>query len=363
MTPQKPNPPSVMASDPSEASTAAPRQSPRVLRYVRRVLTQLHSRRLRRREQGQRPSQSIAPRRSAGNQSAIDAFSQGHSATAELALVGRLDRGVATADETVLLAGALAQRHAYVHAIDRLQSSPMIAARKLQIACETLRGRPSRARSLADSLHHEHNDQPSVATWLQVMEARARPQLASRPAAPMSREQSGSVVQQLAAELMTQLQLIPALVAAQVLRPRRDDIATLRGAIDLLSRDAEDDAAQRLICEAMARLALLAGDSDETRRWAHRGLRIDPFHAPLALMLSEVDDDVTLGPRTADVLARVAAANPTYPDVLAALIRREHRDGRTSLAQRRLDGWLARDPHNAIAAGVCEDLRGQRDVA
>ena len=71
----------------------------------------------------------------------------------------------------------------------------------------------------------------------------------------------------------------------------------------------------------MAELALFVDDTDDARRWAHRGLRINPQSAPLALVLARTGDDPAFELRAVDVLNGAVAAHPTYPDLRAAMIR------------------------------------------
>jgi hypothetical protein len=111
-----------------------------------------------------------------------------------------------------------------------------------------------------------------------------------------------------------------------------------------------------MICQAMAQLALLADDADDARRWAHRGLRVDPYSASLALVLARITDDPAVGPPTHAILTAVAEAFPLYPDLQAALIRRDKAEGRDDDARRRLSLWLDRQPDHPLARQVQQEL-------
>jgi hypothetical protein len=101
---------------------------------------------------------------------------------------------------------------------------------------------------------------------------------------------------------------------------------------------------------------MLSSDEDDARRWAHRGLKLNPYHAPLALVLSQIEDDAALGPPAVQVLAGVAAANPGWPDVRAALIRRELADGLAQRARHRLEQWLRDEPASTMARQLQKEI-------
>jgi len=75
------------------------------------------------------------------------------------------------------------------------------------------------------------------------------------------------------------------------------------------------------------------------------------------LLLAKMEDDTALGPPAREVLADVSRVFPKYPDVRAALIRRENQDGRSGDARRRLELWLQREPTHPLA------LRLERELA
>jgi hypothetical protein len=83
---------------------------------------------------------------------------------------------------------------------------------------------------------------------------------------------------------------------------------------------------------------------------------VSPYTASLALVLAEVRDDPAVGPPARAALEAAAQAHPQYPDVQAALIRREQADGRLDDARRHLSLWLSRQPANPLARQVAQEL-------
>jgi hypothetical protein len=170
----------------------------------------------------------------------------------------------------------------------------------------------------------------------------------------------------LARELRERLEVLPALVAAQQLTPHRDQIEQLREAVRWLDHDADfslEASGQGLaVCQAMAQLALLAQDADDARAWAHRGLKLEPMSAALALVLAQVGDDAAghsepaAAPSALAVLERVAQAHPDYRDIKAALIRRAFAEGHNDQAHQRLTDWLHHDPLDPTARQLQQDL-------
>ncbi len=167
---------------------------------------------------------------------------------------------------------------------------------------------------------------------------------------------SDSSVELVAGELLGNLEVIPTLVAAQRISQDAHAVALLRGALNRLLRDVEDERQLLGVYAALAELAMLAQDADDARRFAHRGLKIEPYHAGLALILSRIDDDEQLGPRASTVLAGALNVHPKYPDLRAALIRREFREGHIDVARRRLQQWLQREPNQPVALRLEQEL-------
>ncbi|QDU72496.1 tetratricopeptide repeat protein [Mucisphaera calidilacus] len=110
------------------------------------------------------------------------------------------------------------------------------------------------------------------------------------------------------------------------------------------------------ICRALVRLNILQDDPEGVIRWAHKGLRIEPSDADLALALSRYQDDPEAGPPVRVVLTRVARRWPGYRDVRAALIRRRADDGHQASARRMLERWLRREPDAPLARRLREEL-------
>jgi hypothetical protein len=170
-------------------------------------------------------------------------------------------------------------------------------------------------------------------------------------------DESDAIISQLARELSDQPQLLASLAAAMKIEPDESHIDVLRHAGNLminrihLSIELETE-----LCRALADLALLAEDEADARRWAHRGLKTNPLAAHLAIVLSQVDDQSLMGPPARDVLAKVNEVKPTYPDVHAALIRREFFDGDTQSARMRLTSWLKQEPTNPTAVKLYKEL-------
>lgn len=211
----------------------------------------------------------------------------------------------------------------------------------------TATGLTDTARQITHQLHHDLGHDTAVADWLRFMHM---------PGTDTLEPLSHSVVEQLACDLVGQIDVIPTLVAAQQTEPVAADIDLLRGAIGRVVRDIDDAQQNLMICEAMAQLALLASDGDDARRWAHRGLKLNPYAAKLALVLSQVPENETEGPRTVNVLQQVCNANPSYPDVHRALILRYRNDGDDDSARLQLRRWLDREPHNAIAKNLQQEI-------
>ncbi len=203
------------------------------------------------------------------------------------------------------------------------------------------------ARREARSLHDTHGDRPHIDRWLRAMSAPGSEQM---PAVAQA------AVDQLAAELTEQPELIPSLVYAMKLRPTTREATLLRQAIARAARAFDGQRRMATICTAMAELALLLGDDDDARRWAHRGLKIDPYHAPLAMVLAKVPDDPYVGEPAREVLARISIKRPTWPDVKAALIRREAADGDAGRARMRIEHWLSSEPDSPIALDLAQEL-------
>lgn len=277
----------------------------------------------------------------------------GRIAEAELQLHAWCRGPDASAGAKLLLGSLLARRGATQDALAVLQRTSHHAAdahadlTRLHIALLIQAGLLDSARRLIRLLHDGHGHHPAVSQWLDALELRSIAALAGA---------SHASIEHLAAELIESPQVIPSLVAAMTIDPRPTDLDMLRGAIQRIAADTTDDQQMLTVCQAMAQLATLAHDPDDARRWAHRGLKLDPYNATLALIVARISDDMNVGPAARDVLRRVATMHPSYSDVRVSLIRRERHDGRREAAQIKLAQWLEQDPANPHALGLVQEL-------
>lgn len=278
----------------------------------------------------------------------------GQLAAAELELHQWQRRADCPPAARVMLAGLLARRGELAHARTVLAHVPSEATAslhpaeaKLTITLLTRLGEHDRARQVTHRLHAAWGDRPAIRRWLGDLEA---PGAEALPAEPEAR------VEHLAGELAADPDVIPSLVQAQTYSPDQGEIDLLRHALNRLAPALDDDRHLVPLCRGQARLSLLAGDPDEARRWAHRGLKRAPADEKLALMLAEVDDEPTVGPPARDVLGRVVEARPQYPDVRRAWIRRHARDGQSDSARQLLADWLSQEPDSPIALALDKEL-------
>ena len=133
-----------------------------------------------------------------------------------------------------------------------------------------------------------------------------------------------------ATALHGRLALVPSLVAAERARPRSGRAMRLREGLIRL-HEAEVEACRMTwrvpLAAGIAHLSVVLGDEEAARDWAHRGLRLEPTNAELAMILSWLSDDPSVGEPAVEVLRRVAQKHPDYPDIRTALDRRLVRDG------------------------------------
>lgn len=218
-----------------------------------------------------------------------------------------------------------------------------------------------RAQLCIEIIEHPHRAQAIAESWCEVMALNG-------PQAAWVRDLSGldtreheqreeACVKQLAEELMDHLDVVPTLVAAQMRDQRDDELRVLRAALRMVLRElGEEHGSAQALVQAIAQLADIAGDSDESQRWAHRGLARNPYSAALALLLAKVADNPAVGPPAREVLARAAEANPTYPDLRAAFIRRTARDGRRDEATTLLNEWATHQPDHPMVGQLMTEL-------
>jgi thioredoxin-like negative regulator of GroEL len=278
---------------------------------------------------------------------------QGQAAGAELELYSVHRRAGCPACVKVALAALLARRgnHKDARAVlrdvkpDSVRQSTHEEVR-LTISILISLGTNNEAEQLARAYHNAYGRQAT--TWLRDMSAPGAHELRWSPTEP---------VDELARDLAQEPKAIPTLVYAQQHKRDLPTIALLRNAIRRIVPLFENDPMQMaMVCRAMAELCELAGDSAQAQRWAHRGLEEDPYCAPLALLINRLRDDgrTTLPPRS--VLVCVATKHPTYPDVQAALIRRENTEGRADEARERLAAWLEREPYSPHALELRKEI-------
>jgi hypothetical protein len=277
----------------------------------------------------------------------------GQVSNAELELHSVHRRAGCSATTKIILAALLARRGKHVDARAILkcvkpetigQCSP--SQIRLTISILISLGDQDRAEQLGRAYHKAFGHEAT--RWLRDM---------SIPGARRLYWSPGSPTDELARCLANEPKAIQALVFAQHHQRNLSTVKLLRMAIRRIVPLFENDARQMtLICRAMAELALLEGDQDQARRWAHRGLEEDPYNATFALLINKLRDtgDTALPPAT--VLACVAKHHPTYPDVQAALIRRESDDGRNEDAKAHLAEWLKREPHSRQALELQQEL-------
>lgn len=214
----------------------------------------------------------------------------------------------------------------------------------LLIACDY----PDAASRLGRRLFDAHGNRPEVVRWLHAM---------SVPGAQDLPATAEATIEHLAAELVAQPELAASLVAAFKHEPQPQAVELLRSALARTIAGFEGDARRQvMLCQALAELALVAGDQDDARRWAHRGLKLDPYAAPLALVLAQVSDDEAVGPSARQVLRGACERFPHYPDLRAALIRRAQADGASTEARRQLEQWLKEEPASPVAQQLAREL-------
>lgn len=189
--------------------------------------------------------------------------------------------------------------------------------------------------------------QGQMADWLEATDAPGFGQLGV---------QSEATIEELAQELTASFELIPSLVAVQEIELDLSTAALLRDALYHMTPHTFDQSHSLTLNLALARLSLILEDQDEARRWAYRGLRIDPLNASLALILARVQGDASIGPDSAVILGKVADAFPHYPDIQAAAIRCEQALGHGKRARIRLNDWLVRDPQEKLAQKLAREM-------
>ncbi len=280
--------------------------------------------------------------------------SGGRLAAAELELYGWSREADCPPTARVMLASLLCRRGETEQARRILrgggqppESPRTIQESQLLLATLMTDGLNDAAGRVARELHDRQGNDPAVSQWLKGMAA---------PGSDRLSEVAQVTADELAAELIEQPDVIPSLVYGLKLEPRAKSIELLRRAIGKAARHFEGKRQMVSVCLALAELSLLLGDDDDARRWAHRGLRLDVYNASLAMVLAKVPDDPGVGEPARAVLERVSQKHERYPDVRAALIRRDAADGHAERARMRIENWLAKEPDSPIAKDLAQEL-------
>jgi len=214
--------------------------------------------------------------------------------------------------------------------------------------CLEIMAYPHRARAIAESWCESLSFNEAQAQWVRDISDLDTHEHKCR---------DDACVRQLADELLDQLDVIPTLVAAQKRDKRDDEVHVLRAALRHVLRELDDShEAVEMLEHAVAELADIAGDAAETQRWAHRSIGRNPYSATMALLLAKVVDNPAVGPTAREVLARASEANPTYPDLRAAWIRRTANDGRHDDALQLLSEWSLLQPGHPLVAELEQEL-------
>lgn len=177
-----------------------------------------------------------------------------------------------------------------------------------------------------------------------------------RPQSADGLQVSIQMIEELSFQLGHDPRLIDTLIAAQRIKPSPERIELLRRAIGRIADDLNGNVS---ICEAMAELASLAGDEDDARRWARRGLKQRPYSAKLAMLLDRLgddQDDQAGASISIAILRQVADEHPDYADVQRQLINRYRERGLNTLAKRRLTQWLSHRPEDRHALQIKQEL-------
>lgn len=278
----------------------------------------------------------------------------GRLAAAELELYGWARESDCPADARVLLSSLLKRRGKHDDALAVLTITGVAKADsdaeilRMQACCLVTSELTESARQSLLALHHAHGHDARIGRWIRATQL---------PGTTESQSLPDAQVEHLAEELALRPDLLPSLVAAQRVSADAMSLLLLRQAVLRLAPNLrEDDERMVMVCQALADLALLSDDADDARRWAYRGLRLRPYSASLALVLSRVEDDPAVGPSASEVLRKAYEANPNYPDVRAALIRTENARGDADVARRRLEQWLREQPDHPLARQVEREI-------
>lgn len=284
---------------------------------------------------------------------------RGGLAAAELELhAWRRERGC-PAEARVMLAALLARRGeaeaaraVLVESLPRELETAEPEQLQLLISLYLAAGFTDAAERFGEVLGREAARAPAVRDWLAALE------LGGGVVEPGAKPQAilGAEVEHLAMQLRGSIGLVPTLVFAQKQEPHRASIALLRAALAAVEPALHFQRDHLMVCLALGELAILDEDYQEARRWAQRGLVLDPFNASLAMVLNQASVDPAETPVVVKALDDVLAKFPNYADVQAALIRREVTSGQRASAARRLNEWLEREPGSRLAQALQREL-------
>lgn len=222
---------------------------------------------------------------------------------------------------------------------------------ELRVTLLVAADRIDEARDAAELLLLRHGHRPEVVQWLKMMNV---PGL-HLPGATVWADDCRKV-DMLAGELAEHSHIIASLVVAQKLSGETERITLLRDALMRVPVDENDTKLRLTIIEGVAELSETLGESLTARTWAQRGLEIDPYYAPLALLKSRTDSAWDESRGSLDLLKATAEAHPTYRDVRAALIRREFAMGYFEPARARLAQWEKKEPTHPVVESLRLEL-------
>lgn len=207
-------------------------------------------------------------------------------------------------------------------------------------------GMPEEARLAAKRLQHKHYRDESIHRWLSCVDAALVGLISDdeQPVCPLARE------------LLARPHVIPSLLAGmrvgdtsehrgQLLSALRQVVAKLNTRHDRINAHL-----------ALAELAAAEGDMNEARRWVKQGMKLQPRSVPFAMLLHRLTDQQAAAPEATRALTNAAEDHPEYPDVQAALIRREKARGDLPAARLRFQQLKDRLSDHPMVRGLEQEL-------
>ncbi|QDU34651.1 hypothetical protein KS4_27220 [Poriferisphaera corsica] len=230
-------------------------------------------------------------------------------------------------------------RHVHEKGAAQCDSTSLQLLISLLMSCDLM----AAARKLGQAIYDTWGDRAEVLQWLKLMEV---------PGAETLGMVHEHEAEQLANELRVQFAndagMVWSLVYALKHEMKVKSALLLRKGLLRVVDGIVNDQAKVIACWSLAELAMLMGDHEDVRKWAEAGLSIDPYHAAMAILLSQTGEPIATN-IAREKLEVVAEAHPAYPDVRSALIRRQFADGYIHDANRAIDEWLKNDPGNRLA--------------